>query len=62
MAWIDNRFEQNIVTTTVDTVFNWARKSALWPMTFGSEFVSRGGSSDRERGLLHFETCTAFFQ
>lgn len=25
----------HIVTTTVDTVFNWARKSALWPMTFG---------------------------
>ena len=35
MAWIDNRFEKNIITTTVDTVFNWARKSALWPMTFG---------------------------
>lgn len=24
-----------ILTTTVDWVFNWARKSALWPMTFG---------------------------
>jgi NADH-quinone oxidoreductase subunit B len=24
-----------IVSTTVDFVFNWARKSALWPMTFG---------------------------
>lgn len=24
-----------IITTTVDFVFNWARKSALWPMTFG---------------------------
>jgi len=24
-----------IVTTTIDFVFNWARKSALWPMTFG---------------------------
>src|SRR5690606_14178405 len=35
MSWIENRFEQNIVTTTVDAVFNWARKSALWPMTFG---------------------------
>ena len=27
--------EKNIVTTTVDTIFNWARKSSLWPMTFG---------------------------
>ncbi|MEK6299602.1 MAG: NADH-quinone oxidoreductase subunit NuoB [Acidobacteriota bacterium] len=24
-----------IITSTVDWVFNWARKSALWPMTFG---------------------------
>src|SRR2546428_10818376 len=24
-----------IITTTVDFVFNWSRKSALWPMTFG---------------------------
>ncbi len=27
--------EKGIVTTTVDAVFNWARKSSLWPMTFG---------------------------
>ncbi|MFY9226509.1 MAG: NADH-quinone oxidoreductase subunit B family protein [Blastocatellia bacterium] len=25
----------NVVTTTVDYIFNWARKSAIWPMTFG---------------------------
>ena len=24
-----------VITTSVDFVFNWARKSALWPMTFG---------------------------
>jgi len=35
MAYLENQFEQNIVTTTVDHVFNWARKSALWPLTFG---------------------------
>jgi len=34
-AWIEDRFEKNIITTTVDFVFNWARKSAIWPMTFG---------------------------
>ncbi len=34
-AFIQNQFEQNIVTTSVDQVFNWARKSALWPLTFG---------------------------
>jgi NADH-quinone oxidoreductase subunit B len=26
---------KGIVTTTVDALFNWARKSSLWPMTFG---------------------------
>ncbi len=27
--------EKNFLVTTVDYVFNWARKSAIWPMTFG---------------------------
>jgi NADH-quinone oxidoreductase subunit B len=35
MGWIENRFEKNFMVTTVDYVFNWARKSAIWPMTFG---------------------------
>jgi NADH-quinone oxidoreductase subunit B len=35
MAWIEDRFEKSFVTSTVDYVFNWARKSAIWPMTFG---------------------------
>lgn len=35
MGWIENRFEKSFITTTVDYVFNWARKSAIWPMTFG---------------------------
>ncbi len=35
MAWIEERFEKSVITTTVDQVFNWARKSAIWPMTFG---------------------------
>lgn len=35
MGWLDNRFEKNFLITSVDYVFNWARKSAIWPMTFG---------------------------
>jgi len=35
MGWIENRFEKNFLITTVDYVFNWARKSSLWPLTFG---------------------------
>ena len=34
-SFIQNQFEQNIVTTSVDHVFNWARKSSIWPLTFG---------------------------
>ena len=32
---IQNQFDRNFITTSVDYVFNWARKSALWPLTFG---------------------------
>jgi NADH-quinone oxidoreductase subunit B len=35
MSWLQNKFEKNFVISTVDYVFNWARKSAVWPMTFG---------------------------
>jgi len=35
MGVIEDRFHPNVLVTTVDRVFNWARKSALWPMTFG---------------------------
>ncbi len=27
--------QENIITTTVDFLFNWARKSSLWFLTFG---------------------------
>ncbi len=30
-----NRFEDNIVTTTVDNLINWARRSSLFPLSFG---------------------------
>jgi len=35
MGLIEDRFHPNIITTTVDLIFNWARRSALWPMSFG---------------------------
>ena len=35
MPFIQNRFEKNIVVTSVDDVFNWARGNSLWPLTFG---------------------------
>lgn len=35
MSFLQNQFERNVITTSVDYVFNWARKSSLWPMSFG---------------------------
>ncbi len=35
MGVIEDRFEKNILTTSVDTVFNWARRSSLWWLQFG---------------------------
>ena len=33
--WIEGRFEESFLTTTVEEAINWARQSSLWPMTFG---------------------------
>ena len=59
MSVLENRFNDNIVVTTVDSLFNWARASALWPMTFGLaccaiEMMATGASRfDWERfGLI----------
>jgi NADH-quinone oxidoreductase subunit B len=35
MPYLENRFENNVLVTSVDYVFNWARQSSLWPLTFG---------------------------
>ncbi len=30
-----SEFRESILTTTLDSALNWARKNSLWPMTFG---------------------------
>jgi hypothetical protein len=35
MGLIEHRFDDNIITTTIDRVLNWARESSIWPMGFG---------------------------
>ena len=35
MGWLEGRFEESVVTTTLEQAINWARESSMWPMTFG---------------------------
>ena len=35
MSWIDGRFEENLIITTLEQATNWARQASIWPMTFG---------------------------
>ncbi len=32
---VDQPLGENILTTSLDALVNWARKSSIWPMTFG---------------------------
>lgn len=35
MTWIDDRFNESVILTTVEQVLNWGMESSVWPMTFG---------------------------
>lgn len=35
MGIVENRFGENIITTTIDALVNWSRKSSLWYMSYG---------------------------
>ena len=35
MGVMEHKFSDNILTTSVDGLVNWARRSSLWPVTFG---------------------------
>ena len=33
--WIEGRFEDGVLLSTLEQSINWARQGSLWPMTFG---------------------------
>ena len=35
MGWLENRFEESVIVTTLEQAINWGRESSIWPMTFG---------------------------
>jgi NADH-quinone oxidoreductase subunit B len=35
MTWLEGRFEDGVITTSLDEILNWARESSMWPLTFG---------------------------
>ena len=47
--WIEGRFEDSVIVTTIEQALNWSRQGSLWPMTFGLaccaiEMMSTGAS------------------
>ncbi len=35
MGVMEGRFSEGVVIASIDGIFNWARRSSLWPVTFG---------------------------
>jgi len=35
MSLIEGRFSEGVMVAPLDAVVNWARRSSLWPVTFG---------------------------
>ncbi len=42
MSVIDDRFEKNLMMTSLDVEFNWARRSSLWWLRFGLACAGSG--------------------
>ena len=57
MTWIEGRFEENVITTTLEDAMNWGQQSSIWPMTFGLACCAIERSPCRKRNALCAELC-----
>lgn len=62
--WMEGRFEEGILTTTVERTVNWARQASLWPMPLEvgccaiEMMCARAGRFDLDRfGAGVFRAC-----
>jgi NADH-quinone oxidoreductase subunit B len=67
MGVMENRFEENILTTSADWVFNWARRSSLWWLQFGLaccaiEMIAAMQPRFQNSGKISFFILTIFKQ
>ena len=53
MGWLEGRFEESVVTTTLEQAINWARESSMWPMTFGLACCAIEMMADGRVALRH---------
>src|SRR5262245_41476317 len=35
MGWLEDRFEENVILSTLEQAINWGRQSSMFPLTFG---------------------------
>lgn len=34
-SWLEEELKRNVLVTTADLIFNWGRRSSIWPVSFG---------------------------
>ncbi len=59
MGVLDQRFEKNFMISSVDYVFNWARKSAIWPLTFGLACCAIGDQMPDPKWCISMGACSS---
>jgi len=57
MGVVDNRIDRNVFITSLDFIFNWARRSSLWWLQFG---LACCGMEMVAASMSRFDMCERF--